>query len=154
MVRPLRVLIDGPSGAGKTTLAKTYVGYTVLHLDDWYPGWHGLKEGSRIAEQLLSGELDAYPRWDWVNKRIVEWVPVDRTKPWVIEGCGAITKLSAPLADRLIWLEMEPELARQRGLDRDGDAFLPGWDTWNKQEQEHWARNRPWELADTVVQAD
>ncbi len=151
MVRPLRILIDGPSGSGKTTLANTYEGYEILHLDDWYPGWSGLAEGSRITEQLLSGELGAYPRWDWANNRVAEWVTVDRAKPWVLEGCGAITKKSAPFADQMIWLHMEPELARKRGLDRDGEAFLPYWEMWNEQEREHWKRNRPWELADTIL---
>ena len=153
MVRPVRILIDGPSGSGKTTLANTYKdeGFLVLHMDDWYPGWDGLDAASRIAEQLLSGELEAYPRWDWVNNRVAEWVPVDPNRHWVLEGCGAITKVSASLADQRIWLEMEPQEARRRGLARDGDTFLPWWQMWNEQEQVHWERNRPQELADVVL---
>ncbi len=150
-MKPRRVLIDGPSGSGKTTLSKSFSGYQILHLDDWYPGWHGLEEGSRIAEGLLSGELDAYPEWDWQRGQVARWVPVDRSKPWVIEGCGALTKKSAPLADLRIWLDSPPDIARTRGLERDGAAYLPWWEIWNQQEQEHWQQNRPWELADIVM---
>ena len=45
---PYTLLIDGPSGAGKTTLALQIgeaLGIPVVHLDDFYPGWGGLAEG-------------------------------------------------------------------------------------------------------------
>lgn len=51
LAEPLRhgqpvVLIDGRSGAGKTTLANTLIchhaDWQLVHADDLYPGWSGL----------------------------------------------------------------------------------------------------------------
>ena len=39
------ILIDGRSGAGKTTFAGLVgeaTGFHVIHLDEFYPGWGGL----------------------------------------------------------------------------------------------------------------
>lgn len=152
---PRLILIDGPSGSGKTALADRLapLGYQVLHLDSWYPGWEGLEEGSNVATQIASGAWDAYPQWDWDNNRVDHWVPVDTSKPLVLEGCGALTKEAAPHADLRVWLELDTKSARQRGLGRDGEAFAPWWDMWRAQELEHWRNNSPWDLADLRLDA-
>ena len=150
--RPQLVLIDGPSGSGKTSLANQLapLGYTVLHMDSWYPGWDGLAAGSQIAEQIATGELDAYPKWDWEEGRVERWVPV---KPGglVIEGCGALTRVSAPAADMRVWIHLDDDTAKSRGLQRDGEAFEPWWDMWREQELVHWEENAPWKLADVIL---
>ena len=55
--KPITVLIDGPSGSGKTWTAATLADRTnwrVVHLDEFYPGWHGLEKGSEmVGEQVL-----------------------------------------------------------------------------------------------------
>ncbi len=148
-----RILIDGPSGAGKTTLAQQLapLGYLILHLDDWYPGWDGLAAGSALAEELLTSDRPAFPRWDWAKGRVSEWVPVDPTRPWVVEGCGSLTPGTAALADLRLWCDVPAEVAHQRGLARDGAAYEPWWERWHRQEQQHWERHRPWTLADIRV---
>lgn len=153
--KPRRILLDGPSGSGKTTLANRLEeqGYLVLHLDSWYPGWKGLRQASLITEKLLAGQLDAYPQWDWDAERVARDVPVDRSLPWVIEGCGSLTKENARLADLRVWLHLDETSSRQRGLARDGEGFEPWWDTWRTQEEQHWQDNRPWELADIELDA-
>ena len=40
------IAIDGPSGAGKTTLARdvaAVLAAPTIHMDDLYPGWDGLR---------------------------------------------------------------------------------------------------------------
>lgn len=75
---PYTLLIDGPSGAGKTTLALQIgeaLGIPVVHLDDFYPGWGGLAEGARmVAEDVLDLERPGYWRWDWERGCRGEWV--------------------------------------------------------------------------------
>lgn len=150
----LRIVIDGPSGAGKTTLAGLLadkIGADVLHLDDMYEGWTGMALGTQIAEELLAGERDSYRPWDWETSRRADVITPDPEADWVIEGCGALNATTAALADVRIWVEMEPEAARQRGLARDGEPYRRWWDVWHRQELEHWEKNVPWELADVVV---
>lgn len=152
-----RIVIDGLSGAGKTTLANELgerYGLPVLHLDSWYPGWDGLAEGTRIAEEIVTGERTEYPSWDWVNSKVTGLVPVDLSSGWILEGCGALTATTKAVSDLAIWLEMSIELAKERGLGRDGDTYEPFWEQWHNQELEHWALHDPKSLADVVVSAE
>src|SRR5690606_26299343 len=71
------VLVDGPAGSGKTTLAgrleeaaETHeVGCAVVHMDDLYAGWEGLRAGGEALTTLLhalaAGEPASYRRYDW-----------------------------------------------------------------------------------------
>lgn len=152
----MRVIIDGPSGAGKTALASQLAegGFFVLHLDDWYPDWDGLAEGSRITERLLTGRALFYPHWDWELHRATGRVFPPLNRPLIIEGCGALTPVSRRECDLAIWVEATPEVAKHRGLARDGAAFAPYWDQWHRQEQEHWRVNHPRDLADWILRTD
>lgn len=151
-----RVVIDGVSGAGKTTLAKAWAAqqdYLVLHLDSWYPGWLGLAEGTNIAEALLSGAIDRYPEWDWETQQVRRLVPVQSDRPWIVEGCGSLTPVTKAFADLTLWVDVPLEVGRERGLRRDGATYLPWWEKWHSQELEHWSINNPRSLADIVVNA-
>lgn len=98
------VLIDGLSGSGKTTLAKylaEVTGARVIHCDDFYPGWLGLMEASRIVADSVLALADAgYRRWDWTANAPGEWVAVDPAEPFIVEGVGAVTPASLKAARR------------------------------------------------------
>lgn len=140
------VLIDGPSGSGKTTLARKLagiLGFELVHLDDIYPGWHGLAEGSRIVAEEVLGEASGYWRWDWQHDRRGEWVPV-QAKNLVIEGVGAITRetVAASRSKGYVFSVVldGPEAWRKaRALARDPD-YEPWWDIWAAQERTHCAK--------------
>src|SRR5690606_19861061 len=63
------VLVDGPAGSGKTTLAAALeaaagergTGCTVVHMDDLYAGWRGLREGGAALTALLRDLADGAP---------------------------------------------------------------------------------------------
>lgn len=151
-----RVIIDGVSGSGKTTFATTWAAqqdYLLLHLEDWYPGWFGLAQATRITEELLSGERDSYPRWDWEQHRVAELVKVAPDRPWMIEGCGALTPATKKLADLTVWVEVPLDLAKERGLERDRDYYARWWEPWHRQELKHWELHNPRSLADFIVDA-
>ncbi|WP_325091714.1 AAA family ATPase, partial [Leucobacter sp. M11] len=146
------ILIDGRAGSGKTTLAAALadaLGADVVHLDDLYPGWQGLAAASaQVADLLREGR---WQRYDWAAEALAEWHRLAPDRPIVIEGCGATTRDSAPLAALTIWVDAPEGLRRDRALRRDGELFRPHWDAWAAQEAEHLARNRPAERSDRII---
>ena len=165
--RRLVVLLDGGSGAGKTTLghrlrrtltARLGVpgGVQLVSLDDCYPGWYGLAQASEwVWQTVLASDNPGYPTWDWQHNRTSGWVPLDPLRPIIVEGCGALTRRSAPLATSRLWYDMPASDRKRRALRRQGGKeFRPWWDAWAAQEQALWAVNRPWELADWIVRGD
>lgn len=93
--KPVTVLIDGPSGAGKTWACAALAdraGWRVVHLDEFYPGWRGLEQGSRmVAEQVLRETNPGYWRWDWEANAPGEWASLDARDDLIVEGVGAVT---------------------------------------------------------------
>lgn len=139
---PYTLLIDGPSGAGKTTLALQIgdaLGIPVVHLDDFYPGWGGLAEGARIvAENVLDPARPGYWRWDWERGRRGEWVALDPGGDLIVEGVGAVTGASKAKARRrgvvdTIRVVADPHLRKERALRRD-PGYAEWWDMWAAQE--------------------
>lgn len=139
---PYTLLIDGPSGAGKTTLALQIgdaLGIPVVHLDDFYPGWGGLAEGARIvAEDVLDPARPGYWRWDWERGRRGEWVALDPGGDLIVEGVGAVTEASKAKARRrgdvdTIRVVADPHLRKERALQRD-PGYAEWWDMWAAQE--------------------
>lgn len=132
------VTIDGYSGSGKSTLAAALArlvkGWQVLHLDDWYPGWDGLKAGAdiarRIAADLRAGRASSYEAWDWENGTTGATVSV-LLVPTIIEGCGAIEAE----ADLSVWIaDPGEEERRHRAIARDGQTYAPHWQRWARQD--------------------
>lgn len=142
------VLIDGQSGAGKTTLAEdlsSYTGFDVVHLDDFYPGWTGLAQASEIvARDILVADNPGYFSWDWHENCCGEWVSLEPGKSLIIEGSGVITANTIQRATTLgdvvtVRLTAPESLRKQRALDRDPD-YAPFWELWAAQERVHFAQ--------------
>lgn len=151
-------LVDGRSGSGKSTFASALEGSGVrlLRLDDVYPGWDGLQAASdRLVDRVLRCRSRGVPallrRWDWAADRPGEAFAVPTDGPLVVEGCGALSRRSAALADLTVWIELGTADRRRRALARDGDAFAPHWERWARQERRMIARDGPRSLADLVV---
>ncbi|MHA3722817.1 hypothetical protein ACXR2T_02960 [Leucobacter sp. HY1910] len=148
----------------------------LLHVEDLYPGWDGLAAGSRALAGVLAQR--AYRRYDWLAGEFGERVVIGPELPLIIEGCGALTRESLAAAQAFavgraraigqpddpsivapgarvlsVWLEC-PALERQeRALARDGETYAPHWNRWAEQEDELYARTRPWLLADRIVRS-
>lgn len=154
------VLVDGRSGAGKSewvARSAAYVGFVVLSLDDLYPGWDGLDAGHlRAFQQVIvpwsRGERARVATWDWARGVAGAVIEIDPEANVVIEGCGALSKLTASHATHRYWLEADSEVRKQRALERDGEMFAPHWTRWALQEDRFYSTHRSWELADSVVQ--
>lgn len=157
------VLIDGRSGAGKTSLAARVASDWPLAghpqsiaLDSLYPGWDGLDEGvERAREGILHpharGLVGTWHRWDWERQADAEAHAVDPALGIILEGCGALTPATARLADVRVWVDAPEESRKRRALTRDGDGFRPHWERWAAQEHRHLERDDPRSLADIVL---
>lgn len=161
--RRLVVLLDGGSGAGKTTLANAlraeltsiFGSIQLVSLDAAYPGWQGLAEASSwVWQTILRADDPGYQSWDWHRYAPGGWVSLDPRGPIIVEGCGTLTRHSAPLAASSLWYEAPAKLRRQRALKRADETSGDWWQLWAKQETQHWQRNRPWELATAIITGD
>lgn len=155
--RPARpvLLIDGGSGAGKTTLARAIAAVwpdaVLVELDDLYPGWDGLAAASATVVTDILGPASGYRLWDWEASGPGAWRELPRDGPIIIEGSGALSRRSRALAAYAVWIEADAELRRRRALERDGARFAPFWERWAAQELAFQRRERPALLADEVL---
>jgi uridine kinase len=140
------VLVDGRSGAGKTTLADDLgaeLGAAVLHMDELYPGWDGLAPAAAFLPALLArvaaGEPVRYRRWDWALDRWGAEHDLGRPSVLVVEGAGAGSRAAAAYASLLVWVDAPADERYRRAMARDGDTFRPHWDRWAAQEDAHFA---------------
>lgn len=154
------VLIDGRSGAGKTAFAGALQTHwnasMVIHLDDIYPGWDGLRAATEHVHDALlvprrARRLGRWQRWDWARDAPAEWHVVEPDQPLIIEGSGSLTAQNRALADLGIWIDCPDATRKDRALRRDGAGYATQWDRWARQECDHIARNDPLSIADIVL---
>lgn len=129
--------VDGPAGAGKTTLAAAVaelVTATVVHLDDLYDGWHGLP---RLRDQLdplllplARGEAGSYRRYDWAAGRYASTVVVEPAPLLILEGVGSGLAAYSSLRTLLVWVDAPADVRLARWRARDGaevEPFIADW---------------------------
>jgi len=141
------IAIDGPSGAGKTTLAAQLAsrsGASTLHLEDLYRGWHGLETGpaaaARILQAVATDAIAREPRWDWELDMPGADLVVAPASLLIVEGVGAGATIMSPYVNALVWLDGDEADRKRRALGRDGDVYAPWWHVWAAQERVHFAR--------------
>lgn len=158
------VLIDGPAGAGKTSLASRVASElvasglvaTVVHGDDLYEGWTGLGTlwatlGPLVIEPLSRGEDATFDRWDWTAERRGERCVVPWVDAVVIEGVGVAQRRVRPFASLVVYVDAPwPERLR-RGIARDGEDMESAWERWHRDEDAHFATEGTRAAADVVI---
>lgn len=167
------VLIDGRAGSGKSLfasrLAENYFAENrqaarIVRLDDLYPGWEGLVAGSvyareQILEPISAGKKASWQIWDWdkssrgaSNEAGNGFREFSGGTALILEGCGALSKASAPLASLTIWIAADDATRRQRFTERDGGRFDEHWGVWAAQEEEFYEAEKSQGLAELVIQ--
>lgn len=159
------VAIDGPSGAGKTSLANAVAELVresgrsvgVVHADELLPGWDGLSAlPTLLAEQVLDplcrGERAAFRAWDWEADAWGETHTVKPSDVLVVEGCGCSARPAGNLVSVRVWVDAPVAQRYSRAIARDGEVFAVNWERWAAQERELFARDGTRARADLVVQ--
>ena len=131
-------------------------------MDDLYPGWEGLAQGSLyLVENILkpiklAGKAH-WQRWDWANDKRGGsdlgngWREFDSENMLIIEGCGSVTTQSAELANLTIWIEAERQMRKERFEARDRGVFSNFWNSWSAQEDEFFQEQRSEQLCELKV---
>ena len=157
------IALDGPSGAGKTTLARgvelaleASAPVAVVHMDHLYPGWDGLAQApelltTQVLEPLARGERAAYRLWSWVRD---EWAGTREVPPCrflVVEGCGSSVQPAGAYAAVSVFVDADVALRMRRGIERDGEGYRPQWQRWADQERALFTADATRERADLVL---
>jgi len=164
--RPL-ILIDGVGGSGKTTLAVKIAGLlnaNLVHSDDvcWYADpihWDGeMLDG--IVNPWLDKKNVAYRPTGWIKENRSGSIGVDPNRALVIEGMGASRKTMRAIATYSIWVDTEPEIARNRVIQRDlADGANGGnlesvtqfTDWWDSLVMPFLLEEKPWQYVNIIV---
>lgn len=150
------IAIDGPAGAGKSTLAKRIKeklidlveieDIAVVNMDDLYDGWENALTNqltktlvSQILTPVSMGKKFGYRKYDWLSGRFGDFAEYDVPKFLIIEGVGAGQKAARKYIDHLIWIDIDIDTGLQRVLQRDGDYLETQMRIWQMRESSHFS---------------
>lgn len=152
--------IDGPGGAGKSTLARRIADEVqravVVPVDDfWGPSiaqWDWDRFFVEVVRPLRDGQDARYQEWDWDLDAGGPWHDIAAGCVVVVEGVSATrVEVELPWALR-IWVDTPPEVRLERALERDGPGLMARWfDDWIPSEVAYIAAQDPQQRADLIV---
>jgi uridine kinase len=151
------VCLDGPAGSGKTTLASAlaealhpaFGDVPVVHADDLYEGWALVADApdrvaafalfaGRIEQWLLQpwerDEPAVHPVRDWYADAWGASVSVPAAPVVVLEGVGAASRPLRARAALSVWVDVDPVVAIERVVARDGEAMRGEIVSWQRDE--------------------
>jgi uridine kinase len=141
------VLIDGHSGAGKTTFAGALharLGGELVHTDDLLDGWadqftYWDRLVDNVFEPIAAGRVGRYQRYDWIKGRFADWVEVKPAEILIVEGVGAARAEGRALASLSIFVDAPRAVRDARSMVRDGPEMQAELDRWRRREELHFA---------------
>ena len=161
------ITIDGPAGSGKTTLAgiledalrRDGADVFTIHMDDLYDGWENALDGSltenlkKLVQEFSESDCLNLPQYNWIKGRFGEPLVVPTPAVLILEGVGSGQRVTRPMAEIKLWVEVPSSLALQRVLDRDGEGLRDEMQRWQILEAEHFALEGTKSAADYRVKS-
>lgn len=161
--RPI-VAIDGPAGAGKTTLASNihlalFPNYTstIIHMDDLYNGWDTALSNeltevlTYIATVHRQGQPISLSKYDWANSIFADAELIESAQLLILEGVGSGQSAVREYLSALIWIGVDESKGLSRVLERDGEGIKEQMQKWLITQEQHFAIEKTDNAADFVL---
>jgi uridine kinase len=158
------IAIDGPAGAGKTTLAATIslalspqLSTTVIHMDELYPGWQGAlgQELTKTLTWLTSCHKAKkpllYSAFNWVTNEFDPPTSHASTQLLILEGVASAQIAIEDCLATTIWLDLDPAIGYQRVIERDGEKISQEMKQWLVVQEQHFEADKTKERCDFLL---
>ena len=161
---PSIIAIDGPAGAGKTTLANnlalalsTSLRVNVIHMDDLYNGWENAlsEELTHTLLHLTSAHLAAKPlnfsKFNWAVSEFDESITAPAADLLILEGVGSGQSSIREKLSALLWIDIDYNQGLTRVLERDGQSLENQMQKWLVQQEQHFRVEGTQNAADFIL---
>lgn len=158
--RPI-IAIDGPAGAGKTTLAEHLTAAlslkykcTTLHMDDLYNGWetpfdHHLEDAlTRACASHQKSEKFSLSFFNWSKGEYGADMEIPQSQLLILEGVGASQASIRSYLTASIWIDIDPSQGVARVIARDGESISAHMQNWLGKQEQHFLENKTQMSAD------
>jgi uridine kinase len=161
--RPI-IAIDGPAGAGKTTLAHEIylaislkMSVSVIHMDDLYDGWDNALSAdlTKVLRYLTEQHMQARPakirRYNWNASSFDDSEEIAASDLLILEGVGSGDQAIQDDLAALIWIDIDPDIGVNRVIDRDGAQVADEMRKWLGTQQKYFSQHSTREKADFIL---
>ena len=158
------IAIDGPAGAGKTTLALDIklalaqrYSITEIHMDDLYDGWDNAltSQLTEVLVHVVKSHKNCAPislsTYDWHAGAFSPAQELERSELLILEGVGSGQMAIRDSLSALIWIDIEDSQGLARVLERDGKEIESQMKKWLATQAQHFRDQGTQNAADFVL---